>query len=64
MRKFQGSIKEEVEFPGVFEKNSFETSMGLFFFYLVILEFPRGVTQFGRISWGESLFSLGFLRVK
>ena len=59
--EISGSIKEEVEFLGVFEKNSCEISMGLVFF---ILEFPRDVTKFCRTSWGESLFSLEFLMVK
>ena len=31
MHKFQGSIKKEVEIPGVFKKNSCRISMGLGF---------------------------------
>ena len=35
--------------------------MGLGF---MAMEIPRDVTQFGRISRGEALFSLGFPKVK
>ena len=63
--KFQGSIKKEVGFPGVFTKNSCENFHCAFTGpWCLILEFPRGVKQFRRISQGESLFSLEFLRVK
>ena len=61
MRKFLGSIKKEVEFPGVFEEKLMWNFHGSWF---LILEFPRGVTQFCWISRGESLFSPEFLRVK
>ena len=63
--KFQGSIKKEVEFPGVFTKNSCGNFHCTFTGpWCLILEFPRGVKQFCRISRSESLFSLEFLRVK
>ena len=66
MWKFQGSIIKEVEFTGAFMKNSRGismdnmemVSMGLGF---LVLEFPSDVTQFCRISRGESLFSQEFL---
>ena len=48
----QRSIKRSGEFTGVFKKNSCGIFMGL------------GVTQFRRTSWGESLFSPEFVRVK
>ena len=38
MGKFQGSIKKEVEFPGVFKKNSCRISVGLGFSFGLIPE--------------------------
>ena len=50
--KFQGSIKKEVEFPGVYKKKSCNFYGSL----ILTLEFPRGVAQFCKISRSESLF--------
>ena len=50
LKKFLGSIKKEVEFPGMFKKRSYGISMGLG----LTLEFPMGVSQFCRIFKGES----------
>ena len=49
------SIKKEVEFPGMFMKNSWNFHG----FRFLTLEIPstRGDTQFSRICRGESLFS-------
>ena len=50
MYKFQGSIKKEVEFSGVFTKNSCGSSMGLGFGLLrIFAEFP-GVKACGSYS--------------
>ena len=46
MRKFQGSVKIEMEFQSVFTKNSWNFHGSWF----LTLEFPRGVTQYCRIS--------------
>ena len=61
MWKFQGSIRKEAEFPGVFkEKNYVEFPWVLAF----DLGIPRGITEFCWISSGESFSSLEFIRVK
>ena len=79
-RNSRGQLKREVEFPGVFKKNSCGISMGLVVFDLVLEtskhEEARGVTQqFCRISnhcqligngnaMVKDFFSPEFLRVK
>ena len=55
MSRFHRSIKKEVEFPGMFIKNSWNF-YGLWFLTLEFLPI-RGVTPFCRIRTGESLFS-------
>ena len=58
--KFQGSIKKEVELPGMHKK----ISCNLHGSWFLTLKFLRGFRQFRRISRGKSLFSLKFLTVK
>ena len=68
--EFPGVLKEHAEIPGVNLKNGIsradqEKIMWKFHrYWFLTLKFPRGVTQFCRISRGESLFSLEFPRVK
>ena len=56
MWKFQGSIKKEMEFPGVIKKKVWNVHGSWF----LTLEIPMGVTQFGGISRGEASFCLEF----
>ena len=56
----RGQLKK-VEFPGVIKKKFMWNFCGSWF---LILEFPRGVAQFCRISRYESFLSLGFLMGK
>ena len=60
--KFQGSIKKEVEIPGVLKKNYIMQNFHGSWF--VTLEFPRGVTQICRISRGKSVFPPEFHGLK
>ena len=56
MEKFQGSIKKEVEFPGVFKKNSCRISMGLsFFIWANSRKNPNGVEDTMEFSKAELL---------
>ena len=52
MWKFQGSIKKEVEFPGLFKNNSYGISMEF-----LTLEFPRSVTDLAEFSGWKLVFS-------
>ena len=70
--EFPGVLKKEnVEIPGVnFKKSRIsrgvqaKTHVEFHGSCFLTLEFPKGVTEFCRISRSESFFSLEFLRVK
>ena len=54
---------EDMDFPKLLKKELVEIP-GVNWSWFLILEVPRCVTQFCRISRGERMFSLEFLRVK
>ena len=59
--KSQGPIKKKWNLWGFYKEKLMWNFLGSWF---LTLEFPRGGTQFCRISRGESLFSLEFPKVK